>query len=97
MSVNLPGMCIRTSPPVFGTVTFDAAIVQRGSVSVGGVGGSRGRELCRRHIWAHHRLCIAIGCGPYAAACQQDGLPPVVLTLIILVSPRTYRRSLCHF
>lgn len=58
----------------------------------------RGRALRGRHIWAHHRLCIAIGCGPYAAACQQDGLPPpAVLTLIILVSPRTYRKSLCHF
>lgn len=58
----------------------------------------RGRALGGRHIWAHHRLCLAIGCGPYAAACQQDGLPPpAVLTLIILVSPRTYRKSLCHF
>lgn len=62
------------------------------------VGPIRGRALGGRHIWAHHRLCLAIGCGPYAAACQQDGLPPpAVLTLIILVSPRTYRKSLCHF
>lgn len=59
---------------------------------------ARGRALRGRHIWAHHRLCAAIGCGPYAAACQQDGLPPpAVLTLIILVSPRTYRKSWCHF
>jgi len=54
----------------------------------GRAGGSRGRELCGRHIWARHRLRAAIGCLPYAAACQQDGLPPpAVLTLIILVSP----------
>lgn len=59
---------------------------------------SRGRALGGHHIWAHHRLCVPIGCGPSAAACQQDGLPPpAVLTLIILVSPRTYRKSLCHF
>lgn len=67
-------------------------------VRAGEAGPARGRALRGRHIWAHHRLCIAIGCGSYAAACQQDGLPPpAVLTLIILVSPRTYRNSLCHF
>lgn len=64
----------------------------------GGGVASRGRALRRHHIWARHRLCVPIGCGPPAAACQQDGLPPpAVLTLIILVSPRTYRKSSCHF
>lgn len=100
MSVNVPYRCVWIFPPIFDTVTFWCCDFtdRANALSVGGAGGSRGRELCRRHIWAHHRLCIAIGCGPYAAACQQDGLPPpAVLTLIILVSPRTYRKSLCHF
>lgn len=100
MSGNVP---IWIFPPVFDTVTFWCCVFTVWSSvesvdGAGGAGGGRGRELCIRHIWAHHRLCIAIGCGSYAAACQQDGLPHLaVLTLIILVSPRTYRKSLCHF
>lgn len=92
--------CIWISPPIFVTVTFrccDYTVMAQCSAQGGRI-ARRGRETCRRHIWAHHRLCTAIGCWPYAAACQQDGLPPpAVLTLIILVSPRTYRKSSCHF
>lgn len=74
------------------SLTFDVSVRWVGMV------GGRGREQGALHIRAYHRLCAVIGCGPCAAACQQDGLPPLsVLTQIILVSPRTECESSRHF
>lgn len=86
------------SPPVSETETFFLRVRVGGKRRGPGPRPGGGRAWCGLHIWTHHRLCAAIGCWPDAAACQQDGLPPAaVSTLIISVSPRTYRKSLWRF